>query len=359
VLSAGVVNATDVGTSGDTIVINDGTTSTTFEVDATGVEATATVQIDAGLVEGDAVQISDVAGNVGLFWFYDTLANVPVNAIGVEIGTTTESATNLKTAINAEWAANRLDIEADSSSNSVTLVQTEFGTSVDDIEEYGNYPTKDTTTTGFTLTQWASAVALTTVTSNIPIAIGASAAALKINVNRAIQNQIYKKTLLLTLSSIDADSIAVTHTEAGVHHNAGASGFQSGAAISVTGSGDFTRTDFTGGTSGTNGKILEINEASETSGYTHIDATNGNTVGSIMEAIVDELDSASWGGGTLDATSNYDEASVTIKSVGDGLTGYANESIVIVSDPHSLLTVTGMSGGVEGASALVHLDTSA
>lgn len=127
VAATGSLIFTGQPTDGQTLIINDGYIARTFEFD-TVAQATATVTIAVGnAADGNTVRLTDAKGNVVTFEFEST-GGVTQGNVAVTIGAAnTDSATNLRNAINAQQAAGTLRMTASVTTNVVTCTQDDFG----------------------------------------------------------------------------------------------------------------------------------------------------------------------------------------------------------------------------------------
>ena len=221
-------------------------------------------------------------------------------------------------------------------------------------------PVNTITSGGITATDWSGGTTGWTLANAtylpIPLKAGAAIEAARDSAYVSFTNEISKGTLTAVNTSKTSTNILNLEMKTpGTHHNHDAV-VDVELPLLVTSSNADVGVTHTAGTDGTNPILLEINEASDTSGYTHIDRANDEGVDTILARITTAIASASWSGGTLTATNDYTNKSVTLQAAGASLTSFGNETIQIVNDPLNLLTVTGMSGGAEGVTVKCYID---
>ena len=341
------------------LVVSDGAGGTlTFEGAASTTHYESTVAFAGCAVAGDKITIYDIAGNGRVYYFAAAAGDNPDNTqTEVLVGDgITDAATNFETAVNADWLAGKIFIEPSRSTTTVTLKQA-------DLRDTGDPLPVDTRVTGaITATSWSGGTEGINLddASNIPIPVTGSTTGDATNTYTAFQNQVAKGNWnTVTITKASSTAVKAEMKTPGDHHSKGV-GTSEGLPLNITGSDvpymDITQTD---GTDGTEAIKLEINEASEVSGYTHIDRANEEAVETIIKRITTAIAATSFAGGTLTAKSDYNNKSVSLQSAGSGsgsLTNFGNSTIQIVKDPYDIIIVTGMSGGGTGVTVLCNLD---
>ena len=333
-----------------------------FEFDTSARPYTSTVLFNNTIFAGDSVSIYDLAGN-GRGYNFVTAAgdNTDGTATEVLVGDgTTGAATNFTAAVNTDWVAGKIQIYASRSGTTVTLRQAALATNTTPPTE-----TVLRSQSALTKTAWTGGTTAAPTLANagyIPIAAdpdGGTRTRLKelTSTYVAFTNEIAKGNLTaVNVTSDGVDKLLVTMKTPGTHHANGASlTVELPLKLVSSDAADVAIVHGDGG-DGTNAILLEINEASETGGYTHIDRANDEKVETIIGRIATAVASTSWSGGTLTATSDYNNKSLTLQAAGASLTDFGNETIQIVNDPQNVLTVSGMSGGAAGVTVKCEID---
>lgn len=369
VASSGTITSAGSGwAADDTVTVGDGKGNTVVFMlgDTSARQSTTTILLAAVPTNQDTITITDAGGKIITFFFKDASTDTPNGMVGVDIGgSTAVTAASLQAAIAAEWVANRLNIDAEVSSSTVTLNGITLSTTLNATTPVtGNFArSRGPVPAAFTIAAWSGGVAPTnTFTTQIPVEHLASQTPIRDSLFRTLSDQIYRGNLE-TLSAVATSTtvITLTFSEKGSHNNAASThkgGITGIAATSLaeTGSG-FTISNFASGTDGANAKLLEINETSPHSDYTLIDRINGEPNSYVLENITTVLNAATtWAAGTLTATNSFDNKTVTLKSAGGSLDSFGNHNIVIVGDYYNCVSVSGLSGGAAGCSVLVQLD---
>ena len=364
----GTVKANGSGADADTFTINDGQgNAVVFEADSTGVQATSALTF--GTVKADdCITVHDVSGKTRTFYFVATTGDTPATPLGVEVvigASAGDTATNFTTAVNAEWAANRLSIEASAASEVVTLRQLTFSadtiTATRIFRVAGNRNQIPTTVTS---TAWSGGVDAVLATGTVPVKLHATDTVLNDNVFRQVKDEIYKGNLELVATEATSTTVRVTSLEAGAHHNTAMTAeVNSGATVTETGATFNSSVVFENGTDGTQDQLLLIDEATVGAitgvGYVFVDRIEGDDVNVILGNIITAIAGNSSGalsGGTLTGTLNHDGNSMALTTSGGSITNFGNSTIAIVKDPHNIITTTGLTGGAAGVTVLVNID---
>ena len=327
-----------------------------FEFDTASQAYTSTVVFTGTAVAGDSVSIYDLTGRGRGYNFVAAAGdNTDGTASEVVVGNgTTDAATNFQVAVEADWLAGKIQISPAVSGSTVTLTQGALRATGEDA------PVNTITSGGITATDWSGGTTGWTLANAtylpIPLKAGAAIEAARDSAYVSFTNEISKGTLTAVNTSKTSTNILNLEMKTpGTHHNHDAV-VDVELPLLVTSSNADVGVTHTAGTDGTNPILLEINEASDTSGYTHIDRANDEGVDTILARITTAIASASWSGGTLTATNDYNNKSVTLQAAGGSLTSFGNETIQIVNDPLNILTVTGMSGGAAGVTVKCYID---
>ena len=347
----------------DTVqVINDGTgQSLNFEFDTTAEPYTSDVVFSGGAVAGDTIRISDIGKN-GQAYYFSTTAGDNKDGTRTEIlvgNGTTDAATNFQAAIQEDWLDGRIQIAASVAGSTVTLTQAALA----DTGVSAPSATKINSSSSITSTSWSDGTTGYTLanSSYIPIGLGQGTGTTLARdaTYRAFFNEINQGNFTaVTIVTNSTNEILVTMKTPGTHHNHDADATTALPLDIDTASGGLNITG-SAGTDGTDPVKLEINDSGDTpvTGYTLIARTAGEEVEAIISRITDEVTSATdWSGGKLTASSNYDNATVSLLSSGTSLTGFGNSTIQVVKDPHNIFTTSGMSGGAAGVTVICRID---
>ena len=344
----------------DTIkIVKDGADQTlNFEYDTTAQPYTGTVVFSGTAVAGDTVTINDIAGNVRSYIFVTTAGdNEDGTRTEVLVGNgTTDAATNFQAAVESDWLLGRIQISPTVASSTVTLTQGALA----DTGESAPTEIRVNRHSAITSTAWANGTTGYSLddSSYIPIGLGGGAGTedARDATYRAFTNEIAKGNLtVVNVATSSTDVLTVEMKTPGTHHDNDAS-TTTALPLNLDESSDSIAVSSTDGTDGVNSIKLEINEASEVGGYTHIDRIDGEDVEMILSRITTSVASTTWSGGTLTASNDYNNKSVSLLAAGAALPSFANQTNQVVKDPHGILTTTGMSSGAAGVTVLCNLD---
>ena len=337
------------------LVVADGAGGTlNFEFDYSSVHHTGTVVFSGGVVAGEVITIYDIAGKSRAYYFSTAAGDNPDGTQAeVLVGNgTTDAATNFQVAVEADWMLGKIYIEPAVSSSTVTLKQSALQAS-------GESPPRDTRISkgsDVTSTSWTGGSTSSVLNNStyLPIAATDVEAEAQAGLYTAFQHQVSIGRLTTVNVAILAsyNGVEVEMKTPGTHHNADSALLP----LNATAPGSSVSVETSGATNGTNPIRLEINESSETSGYTHIDRVEGEEVEMIIARLATALSATSWSGGTLTATNDYNNKSATLHSTGASLTSFGNKALQVVKDPHNIVTVTGMTGGAAGVTVLCNMD---
>lgn len=383
------------------VKVTEGTgNETTFEFDATVEHDACSITFNASgtsVFVGNFITIRDIGGRRVDYYFVETAGdsrygksfNSPTEVLIGDGGD--EAAYNLSAAIRADWLSGKIRIFStySTTTNVLTLAQA-------DLKDTGDSSAADVTvhrgpgrqapslsasswsggTTGWVLDDM-SFLPVSADTSFLPLPTysGASAAAARnlqhagVGLFIAFMNEKSKgtslRTVIIKLYTMHTDPAEpedfkeVTGPSNDDNCLVGLQGTHPGdpsVDIAIDENLSSTAQVDSPGVAGTNPVLLEINETSTVTGYTHIDRIDGESVAEILKRLVTALpDTTNWNGGKLEATNNFDNKSVKLTASGS-IVDFGNSTVQIVRDNQNLITVSGMSGGATGVTVECQLD---
>ena len=354
-------------------VVRDAGTDYDFEFDDESTPYDASLNFTNQPNAGDTVTIWDLDGR-GRTFYFSALAGDNRDGTQTEVvigGSNTATADNFVTAVLADWVDNKIQVSAERDSNNVVLTQAAlFGDDVLSsslatiLADTNHSVPNDTRITGKQLTvnsNWANGTQIgkSEITghsaSQMPVSQSTASSAYTANAFYLALNNLIAKGLITSMDvAVSGNDVIMTAKNPGKQHTT--AGDQTITFLEYV--GNIAVAETVAGTDGTDPILLEINDLgdSPTASYLLIAREDGDEVETITANLATTIAARTWNGGTLTATSDYNNKSVTLVAAGASLSTYGNATILVTSDPEDIISVSGMSGGAAGVSVQCQID---